>query len=85
MNKSPSLSKYEIACVTAGVPATGDPLLDQIITQGLRFKTAAEIVAAYVEYLGAKGHGENLDTIATRSVAMADALLAEFRKPSDDK
>lgn len=63
-----SLSKYEIACVTAGVPATGDLDLDRIITQGLRFKGALEILAKRPTF-------EPKDAIE-----MVDELLEEFRK-----
>lgn len=63
------LDKYEIAAVTLGVPVTGDPVLDKIITLGARFKLAAEIVA----------HDPNLSP--RYAMQKADDLLEAFRTP----
>jgi hypothetical protein len=62
-----ALSKYEIAAVSLGVPVTGDPLLDKIITIGARFKLAAEIIA----------HDPNLSP--RYAIQKASDLLEEFR------
>jgi hypothetical protein len=65
-----ALSKYEIACVTAGVPATGDQVIDAIIRQGLRYKTAVEFMK----------NGPKDERGATDAIAAADRLLAAFTK-----
>jgi hypothetical protein len=69
-----SLSKYEIACVTAGVPATGDAELDAIITQGLRYKTAVELMKAAIQK-----HGITSD-YRVWAIQESDKLIEEFRK-----
>lgn len=71
---APQLSKYEIACITAGVPATGDPLLDQIITTGLRFKTAAEILGHIIQIPGTTTSNEDVKS----AMELSTMLIKEF-------
>ena len=68
------LSKYEIACLTAGVPASGDSILDGIITQGLRFKVATELLASNRPMMTHK-----------LAIRMTDDLIEEFRKGKNVK
>lgn len=76
---SASLSKYEIACLTAGVPVSGDPVLDGIIRQGLRFKTACEILSAFNREWPPL-QGEALTDSIGASIQAADALIERFSK-----
>jgi len=77
MSDGKNLTKYEIAAVTSGVPCTGDPALDAIITQGLRYKTSVELLKAF------HSSGLNLgssEMYTFMAIELADNLLAEFRK-----
>lgn len=72
-----SLNAFQIACVTAGVPVTGDKAMDAVIRQGLRFKTAAEVLSRMPQV---QLTGDALPASAEQAVKVADALLAAFSK-----
>lgn len=74
MEEPKQLTKYEIAAVTAGVPSTEDQALNAIILTALRFKTAAEIVAAH----RTRGFLGKQEDILKSALSDADALIAAF-------
>jgi hypothetical protein len=69
-----ALTPKEIACLTAGVPCSGSPDIDAIITQGLRFKAAVEILAGM--YASEGYHSPSVEN----ATAAADRLLKAFRE-----
>lgn len=74
----PNLSKYEIAAVTVGVPATGDPLLDKIITIGQRAHMATEILPHLRAQIGETSNYD-ANALAVEALSLADALLKALR------
>lgn len=67
------LTPYEIASITAGVPASGDAYIDALITQGLRVKIAIAILEGMV------AHNSASVADPKKAIQLADALLDEFR------
>jgi hypothetical protein len=74
-SESTGLTPTEIAALTARVPCSGNPEIDAIITQSLRFSVATEVLAAALAGDKSIEYGINL------ALRGADALLEAFRKP----
>lgn len=70
------LTPYEIAAITAGVPATEDPILNAIITTSLQYKTATELLAAYLAS-GSRAEPERMVEEALRNMSI---LMSRFKK-----
>lgn len=75
------LTKREQACITLGVPETGDEELDALIRKSERKRIAAILMAAWVSHHGESGEYKyNSGQAAINSVLDADALLKELEK-----
>lgn len=74
------LTPYETAAIAAGVPASGDAAIDAILTQALRFKTAASILEAVISNGGVSFDSNNRQSEVDYAVVYADLLIAKFRK-----
>ncbi len=75
MEEKRQLTPYEIAAITGGVPMTGDPHLDAIISASLRLKTATQLAAAMIT-AGYKGS----EVITTLAIHAADDLINAFQE-----
>lgn len=70
-----SLSAFQIACVTSGVPATGDYELDKIIRAGTKFRAAVEILAARQREFS------NINQYdVDKAIEIAESLMTSFGK-----
>lgn len=75
------LTKREQACITLGVPETGDEELDSLIRKSERKRIAEKLMAAWIEHHGLSGeYGYSSEQSAIDSVLDADALLKELEK-----
>lgn len=78
---SRGLTKREQACITLGLPETGDEELDALIRKSERKRVAAKLMAAWVSHHGESGEYKyNSGQAAINSVLDADALLKELEK-----
>lgn len=72
------LTKREHFCLHAGVPATGDDELDEIIREGERRRIAGKAMNGALA--NKNGPAPDWDKLAEDAVNAADALLAEIEK-----
>ena len=78
------LTKIEMACIELRIPRTGDHDLDALIREAQRRDVAAMAMQGVSAMdLPCSSHSEWLQLVASGSVNLADALLAELAKPQD--
>lgn len=68
------LDPYELACLSARVPLSGNPAIDKLIAISMRM----EIAKCAME--GLLANGAVGEAAVTEAVATADAFLAKFFK-----
>ena len=71
------LSKYEMACLTAQVPCTDDPILNQIISASLRLRIATDMLNGMLSGDFVKQE-KRAHFLAELALEQADALLKQF-------
>lgn len=79
------LTPYETAAIASGVPASGDAAIDAILTQALRFKTAASILEGAVAKHGLPGTDEGQTGYVIDAIRLADLLITQFRAKRDER
>lgn len=68
------LTPYELACLTACVPVSGNPQIDELIAIRMKLNIATEMMAALI----ATDKVGSISYPVERSLEYANALIAEF-------
>ena len=71
-----TLSKMEMAALTARVPCSGNSHIDGIITLSLRFQMSGEMMKSLIEVWP----GMEKEKVARLAIQYTDALLNQFDK-----
>lgn len=74
------LTKREQACITLGVPETGDEELDSLIRKAERKRVAAMAMQGLLSNLPPKDHTSIDGVLVRTAVLYADDLLEELEK-----